>query len=94
MSDMGMRCENKMEEELYTAGEHVPPGIYKHVDSPYIHKLDDYGTLPARLDGRVTYYVSIHTWGDAYPSDMPTSLSSVNVVGLENRQTTHVGTKS
>jgi len=86
--------ENEMEEELYTAGERVPSGRYKHVDSPYILKLDGDDTLPARLDGHVTYYVRICMWGDALPSDPPMSLSPVNGLGSENGRTAVVGTKS
>jgi hypothetical protein len=69
-----MREKDLSEEEFYRAGDRVPAGIYKHVDSPYTLILDGEGALPARLDGHTTCYVRIHLWGEARPSDPPMSL--------------------
>jgi hypothetical protein len=52
----------EIEGEFYMAGERVPPGTYKHVDSPYTLKLDREDTLPARLDGRATCYIRVEAW--------------------------------
>ena len=70
-----MRREYESGEELYAAGESVPSGIYKHLDSPYILDLAGEDTLPGRLDGRATYYVRLrHTWGAHRTSVESTSL--------------------
>ena len=59
-----MRREDESGDELYAAGESVPSGIYKHLDSSYILEVDGEDTLPGRLDGRASYYVRLrHTWG-------------------------------
>ena len=58
-----MTLEDEIGQEIYVAGESVPSGIYKHLDSPHILELDGEDTLPGRLDGRATYYVRLrHTW--------------------------------
>ena len=69
-----MRLSNEIGEALYMAGERVPPGMYKHVDSPYTLKLDGEDTLPARLDGHITCYVRLHEWREDRPSDPSISL--------------------
>ena len=67
-----MTREDESGEELYAAGESVRPGIYKHLDSPYILELDGDDTLPGRLDGRPTYYLRLrHTWGAHRTSGSP-----------------------
>lgn len=52
------------EEELFLAGERVPPGRYRRVDSnqEIVLECEDY--LPASLDGRVACYIRICSlWG-------------------------------
>ena len=65
-----MRQEGEIDRELYMAGHTVPPGVYKHLDSSYIHTLDGENMLPARLDGHVTYYVRIQPWREDRPSEL------------------------
>jgi hypothetical protein len=64
-----MRSGDPAGEERFKAGERVPPGTYKHVDSPYIVRLESDDTLPARLDGRPTVFVRVQMWSDAQRSD-------------------------
>lgn len=50
-------------EELYLAGERVPPGIYRQVGSNREIHLDHEDFLPASLDGRVACYERMQrTW--------------------------------
>ncbi len=44
------------EGELYLAGECVPPGVYRQVETHRDIVLDREGCLPASLDGRVACY--------------------------------------
>jgi hypothetical protein len=50
-------------EELFLAGERVPPGIYRQLDSKREIHLTSEDYLPASLDGHVACYVRVHTWG-------------------------------
>jgi hypothetical protein len=51
-------------EELYLAGERVPEGLYRQLESGREVRLDHEDFLPASLDGRVACYLHIrHTWG-------------------------------
>jgi hypothetical protein len=47
------------EEELYLAGERVPPGRYRRVDSNQEIVLESEDHLPASLDGHVACYIRI-----------------------------------
>ncbi len=46
--------------ELYLAGERVPPGIYKEIESGRRIRHDGEDFLPASLDWRVACYAA---WG-------------------------------
>ena len=45
-----------LEGELYLAGERVPPGVYRQVETKCEIILDREDTLPDSLDGRVACY--------------------------------------
>ena len=50
-------------DELYLAGEYVPSGLYREIDSRREVRLDQEGQLPASLDGRIAAYVCVeYTW--------------------------------
>lgn len=50
-------------DELYLAGEHVPSGLYRDVDTRREVLLEYDGRLPASLDGRIAAYVCVdYTW--------------------------------
>ena len=50
-------------DELYIAGEHVPSGLYRDIDTRREVRLDQDGMLPASLDGRIAAYVCVeYTW--------------------------------
>lgn len=50
-------------DEVYLAGERVPPGRYQEIDTKREVLLDKDGYLPASLDGRVAAYICIeHIW--------------------------------
>lgn len=53
--------DNKDEhgDNLYLAGEKVPPGCYKQVESGRIVTLEEEDFLPASLDGRIACYLAI-----------------------------------
>ena len=53
--------DNKDEhgDNLYLAGEKVPPGRYKQVESGRIIFLEEEDYLPASLDGRIACYLAI-----------------------------------
>ncbi len=46
--------------ELYLAGQRVPAGVYKQIESNRIVILDMEDFLPASLDGRVACYECIN----------------------------------
>jgi hypothetical protein len=49
--------------ELYIAGDRVPSGLYREVDSGRKVRLNEDGRLPASLDDRIAAYVCVeHTW--------------------------------
>jgi len=50
-------------EALFLAGERVPPGIYRQIDSKRVIYITSEDHLPASLDGRVACYVRVRTWG-------------------------------
>jgi hypothetical protein len=63
-------------QELYLAGERVPPGRYKQVEGRRIITLDHEDILPARLDGCVARYVRIlPDWGQRIPASAPIRIS-------------------
>ena len=41
---------------LFVAGQTVPPGVYRLINSRREVRLDEKGTLPATCDGRVAVY--------------------------------------
>lgn len=45
-----------LEEEIFTAGQKVLPGIYRHLENGREVKLEQEDYLPATLDGRVACY--------------------------------------
>lgn len=47
-------------EDLFLAGERVPAGTYREVDSGRDICLEGEDYLPASLDGRVACYVCLH----------------------------------
>ncbi len=47
---------NDYGDELFVAGQIVPPGTYLEVDSGIYLTLDRTGPLPASLNGRRAYY--------------------------------------
>jgi len=49
-------------EELFLAGERVPPGIYRQIDSKRVIYITSEDHLPASLDGRVACHVRVRTW--------------------------------
>ncbi len=62
-----LMCDELMCDEcvqnLYLAGERVPPGVYKQVDSCHQVCLDTEDFLPAGMDGHATVYVRVqNTW--------------------------------
>ena len=58
------------ERELFLAGERVPSGRYKNLDSPRVLVLDYEDVLPAAMDGRVTCYTRLQSWRDMQPLDV------------------------
>jgi hypothetical protein len=61
---MWQQSENeRFAEELFLAGERVPPGIYRQIDRGREIHLTSEDHLPASLDGQVACYVRVHTWG-------------------------------
>jgi hypothetical protein len=51
---------------LYLAGERVPAGLYRDVESGREIRLETEDYLPATLDGRVAAYVCLLSiWGEA-----------------------------
>ncbi len=66
--DEPITCE-ECSEELYRAGERVPPGLYKQVDSSHQVRLETADVLPAGMDGHATVYVRVqHTWAQIQES--------------------------
>ncbi len=60
---MGMPLEtDPLGQEIYWAGERVPPGQYRQVDGPRVITLLREDFLPASLDGKVAYYVQERIW--------------------------------
>lgn len=56
------------EEELYLAGEQVPPGVYQQIGSTREVRLDHEDYLPASLDGHVACYTRVReTWAQLSP---------------------------
>lgn len=56
------RCD-ECAEILYAAGERVPAGVYKQLDSSHQVIFDQEGVLPGGMDGHATIYVGIrNTW--------------------------------
>jgi hypothetical protein len=54
-----------MTADLYLAGELVPAGVYRDVDTGREIRLETAGFLPASLDGRVAAYVCVlYTWDE------------------------------
>jgi len=50
-------------DEPFLAGEHVPSGLYRDVESGPEVQLEKDGRLSASLDGRIAAYVSFeYTW--------------------------------
>lgn len=60
----GLTLNEMMTSDLYLAGERVPAGTYREVESGREIRLETEGFLPAILDGRVAAYMSVlYTWG-------------------------------
>jgi hypothetical protein len=58
-----------MTADIYLAGERVPAGIYREVETEREVRLDQEDYLPASLDGRVASYVRVsYTWGWTQPT--------------------------
>ena len=50
-------------DKLYLAGEQVPAGRYRDVDTRREVRLEQEGRLPASLDGRIAAYACVeYTW--------------------------------
>ena len=47
-------------DELFLAGEKVPPGVYRQVGSSRQIIFDQEDFLPASLDGKVACYTRLH----------------------------------
>ena len=67
-------------EELFLAGERVPPGLYRQLDSKREIHLTSEDYLPASLDGHVACYVRVHRRGQ--------------IQAEEEKCTTHHGVKT
>ena len=52
--------------ELYLAGERVPPGIYRDIESRREICFDCEDFLPASLDGRVACYEFVLRYGKGH----------------------------
>lgn len=46
-------------DELFLAGEMVPPGVYKQIGGDRVVNLDTEDWLPASLDGRTAVYMRV-----------------------------------
>jgi hypothetical protein len=58
-----------MTADLYLAGERVPAGTYREVDTGREIRLEREDYLPASLDGRVAAYACLlYTWSQTQPS--------------------------
>jgi hypothetical protein len=78
----GLTLNEMMTSDLYLAGERVPAGIYREVESGREVRLEVEGYLPATLDGRVAAYVSLtYTWGQM--QNAATGAVEVQIVGNE-----------
>ena len=65
---MNLRSDSFMD-EIFLAGERVPSGLYRELDSRREIRLEKDGYLPATLDGRVATYICVmYTW---VPVDRP-----------------------
>ncbi len=51
--------EPRNEDDIYLAGERVPPGRYRRLDSSMTICLEREGDLPASLDGHVACYMPV-----------------------------------
>lgn len=47
-------------DEIYTAGQHAEAGTYREVGTRREVVLEEAGTLPPSLNGRVACYVRLH----------------------------------
>jgi hypothetical protein len=66
------RLDEMMTAELYLAGERVPAGTYREVDTGHEIHLDTEDYLPASLDGRVAAYTCLlYTWGQEQTPSSP-----------------------
>lgn len=60
--------EPQNEDELFLAGERVPPGRYRRLDSSVEIVLESEDYLPASLDGHVACYLrTCSTWSLIQP---------------------------
>lgn len=51
-------------DELYLAGQPVPSGLYREVDTGREIHMEEQDQLPASLDGKVASYICVqYTWG-------------------------------
>lgn len=51
-------------DELFLAGERVPSGLYREIETGYEIQLDEEDSLPASLDGHIAAYTCVrYTWG-------------------------------
>ena len=63
MSRKSARVPDTKIDEMYTAGQKAPAGIYRLVGSTREISLDREDVLPASLDGKVAVYVrQSRTW--------------------------------
>jgi hypothetical protein len=50
---------------VFVAGQVVPPGVYRRINSRREVRLNEKGILPATCDGRVAIYERrTHTWAE------------------------------
>jgi len=61
-----LKCD-ECAQSFYLAGERVPPGVYKQVDSGHQICLETEDFLPGGMDGHATAYVPVqNTWAQIH----------------------------
>lgn len=64
-------------DELYLAGQTVPSGMYREIDTGREVRVGEHDQLPASLDGRVAAYICVeYTWGQRQVEDSPSRLNT------------------
>lgn len=68
---LACREEQELQPRLYLAGERVPPGKYRQLETRQVVILDVEDVLPASLDGHVALYERLdftwQAWMQAHP---------------------------